>query len=428
MWAPGDRGDQEEALSGLTPRGISVAGLGRRVVAALIDAVPFAAIYLLQQVVLLVSGGDAAALATTIFGSVLGLIYFGYLWWAYATQGAGVGARLTGLRLVSLTDGEPIGWGRWLLRQVIYVALMATVIGGIALIVSIVVNGRRQGWHDLAAGAVLVRIEPQPTTGVDGSIIGFHSTPAPAVGNPTTFAPDPEPPAWLPGIETHPLGVPSPKSPDVPATQWSPAATRLSQRTPRSLDPASPGRTLGSSFLPPTADTPPQSGPRPTPQWIPLPTPSSVIEPSRSPVRVQERGFGEVDEEDGTRLSPLVRPAGARRGDEGWFVRLDDGREVDLTVTVLLGRNPHKREGDPAEVNLVPASGDGRMISRTHVLIGTDLRGVYIVDRGSTNGTALVTAGGQLEPCPADTQVRVQLGQQVSYGNRWFTVLRRAVD
>ena len=65
------------------------------------------------------------------------------------------------------------------------------------------------------------------------------------------------------------------------------------------------------------------------------------------------------------------------------------------------------------------------MISRTHVLIGTDLRGVFVVDRGSTNGTALVTAGGELEPCPADTQVRVRESQQVSYGNRWFTVLRR---
>ncbi len=99
-------------------------------------------------------------------------------------------------------------------------------------------------------------------------------------------------------------------------------------------------------------------------------------------------------------------------------MRLDDGREVDLTVTVLLGRNPQKSADDPRDVHLVPAS-------RTHVLIGTDLRGVFVVDRGSTNGTALVTAGGELEPCPADTQVRVKESQQVSYGNRWFTVLRR---
>ena len=92
---------------------------------------------------------------------------------------------------------------------------------------------------------------------------------------------------------------------------------------------------------------------------------------------------------------------------------------------MLLGRNPQKSASDPDEVHLVPASGDGRMISRTHVMIGTDPRGVFVVDRGSTNGTALVTDGGELEPCPADTQVRVREGQQVSYGNRWFSVLSR---
>lgn len=93
---------------------------------------------------------------------------------------------------------------------------------------------------------------------------------------------------------------------------------------------------------------------------------------------------------------------------------------------MLLGRNPQKGPEDP-EVHLVPASGDGRMISRTHLLIGTDPRGVYVVDRGSTNGTALVTTAGQLEPCPEGVQMRVREGQQVSYGNRWFTVLRRPI-
>ena len=167
--------------------------------------------------------------------------------------------------------------------------------------------------------------------------------------------------------------------------------------------------------------------PRPAAQnWIPLPTPSSVIEPARQ-VRVRQREFGDVDADEGTRITSLPDGAAGRAGDEGWYVRLDDGREVDLAVTVLLGRNPQKAADDPAEVHLVPASGDGRMISRTHVLIGTDPRGVYVVDRGSTNGTALVTTGGDLEPCPSGTQVRVREGQQVSYGNRWFTILRRPV-
>lgn len=157
-----------------------------------------------------------------------------------------------------------------------------------------------------------------------------------------------------------------------------------------------------------------------------MPTPSSVLEPSHRSVKVRQRQFGEVDDDDSTRIAPLPHTTDGRPGDEGWYLRLDDGREVDLAVTVLLGRNPQRELNDP-EVQLVPASGDGRMISRTHVLIGTDPRGVFVMDRGSTNGTALITPSGEYEPVPEGVQVRVHENQQVNYGNRWFTVRRRPV-
>lgn len=186
----------------------------------------------------------------------------------------------------------------------------------------------------------------------------------------------------------------------------------------------------GEQTPPQATPTPPQAAPsspaRPVNQgWIPLPTPSSIIDHPRQHPKVRPRDFGGTEEDvDGTRIATPVGGTGSRPGHQGWYVRLDDGREVELTVTVLLGRNPQK-SGDDADVHLVPAGGDGRMISRTHVLVGTDARGVFVVDRGSTNGTALVTPGGGLEPCPVGTQVRVRESQQVSYGNRWFTVLRR---
>ena len=184
-----------------------------------------------------------------------------------------------------------------------------------------------------------------------------------------------------------------------------------------STPPGTPQRGEPARTLPPS---------RPVNQgWIPLPTPSSIIEPSRPSPRVRPRDFGGTDEDaDGTRIAAPVLDGGSRPGNVGWYARLDDGREVELTVTMLLGRNPQKSPAD-TDVHLVPAGGDGRMISRTHVLVGTDARGVLVADRGSTNGTALVTQAGGLEPCPVGTQVRVRDGQQVSYGNRWFTILRR---
>lgn len=127
---------------------------------------------------------------------------------------------------------------------------------------------------------------------------------------------------------------------------------------------------------------------------------------------------------DGTRVLPTATSSSRRRGHEGWYLCLDDGREMDLVVPVLLGRNP-QRETHDDDAHLVPSGGDGATVSRTHVLIGADSQGVYVVDRESTNGTALWTPGADREPCPAGVQMRVPEGTQVSYGNRWFLMLRR---
>lgn len=447
------------------PRGVVVAGLGKRFAAAILDALPLTLLAGLQALVLTLTQDPAVRLVVFIGAGVLSAGYGLYQWWAYASRGAGLGARLMGLRVLSLKDGEPVGWWRFFLRQLIFSALMATVVGGIALLVFLVIDERHQGWHDKAVGAVVieprpVEVRPQPARRVPvPSTVGLpphlSSTFSPQPGTSSGFAP-PMPPSQQPSSQppsrpSYPPGVGAPAA-QAPARQaqqpWAqpqpsqPPATMawqapLQAETPQASSAPEPRRVElpGADF--PGADFPsaefpgaefpgaeaPVSPRRPAQSWIPLPTPSSVIEPSRS-VRVRKRDFGEVEEDEGTRISAPASAEG-RPGWEGWYLRLDDGREVELSVTVLLGRNPQKVPDDPAEVHLVPASGDGRMISRTHVLIGADPRGVFVVDRGSTNGTALVTTGGELEPCPAGTQVRVREGQQVSYGNRWFTVLRR---
>lgn len=450
-------------MSRLIPRGAVVAGLGKRVLAAVIDALPFLLIGGLSWLATRLSDQPTVVLVTSIAAGVLSLAFALYQWWAYASRGAGLGAQLTGLRLVSIKDGQPIGWWRVFLRYLIFGALMGTVVGGIAMLVFLVIHERRQGWHDMATKAVVVQPKKSEaratasekkktakatTVGLPPHLAssfspqaGTTSAPsqswdsfAPKGGQPSSApsaAPQPSAPDWLPGVQSEPV-QPAAQQPypqqqaQPPATgQWqAPAGFQQSPQPQTTQFPApqpsapQPQPSPWNSQPP----TPPVQPSKPRAQWIPLPTPASVIEPS---VKVRPRNFGEVDDDEGTRIANVPAQAG-RAGDEGWYVRLDDGREVDLKVTVLLGRNPQKGADDD-EVQLVPASGDGRMISRTHVQIGTDPRGVYVVDRGSTNGTAVVTAGGELEPCPAGTQVRVREGQQVSYGNRWFTVLRRPI-
>lgn len=450
-------------MSRLIPRGAVVAGLGKRVLAAVIDALPFLLIGGLSWLATRLSDQPTVVLVTSIAAGVLSLAFALYQWWAYASRGAGLGAQLTGLRLVSIKDGQPIGWWRVFLRYLIFGALMGTVVGGIAMLVFLVIHERRQGWHDMATKAVVVQPKKSEaratasekkktakatTVGLPPHLAssfspqaGTTSAPsqswdsfAPKGGQPSSApsaAPQPSAPDWLPGVQSEPV-QPAAQQP-YPQQQAQPPATGQWQ-APTGFQQSPQPQTTQFPAPQPSAEqpqpspwnsqppTPPVQPSKPQAQWIPLPTPASVIEPS---VKVRPRNFGEVDDDEGTRIANVPARAG-RAGDEGWYVRLDDGREVDLKVTVLLGRNPQKGADDD-EVQLVPASGDGRMISRTHVQIGTDPRGVYVVDRGSTNGTAVVTAGGELEPCPAGTQVRVREGQQVSYGNRWFTVLRRPI-
>ena len=389
-------------MSRMIPRGHEVAGLGRRFLAFLIDVAPVAIIGGLTALVLQLWHGPTVVLVSSIAAAVLTLGYGLYQWWAYATGGAGIGARATGLELVGMSDGTPIGWWRVFLRFLVYLGLMLTVVGGIAFLVFLIIHERRQGWHDMAVKAVLV--QPKPA-----EVRPRRSNRA-AKAAPSTV-----------GLPPHLAEAFSPEASryaEESAAAWGPQADQPSEQEP--WQQPAPWEQPVPQWGRPSGPAMPSRGPG----WIPMPTPSSVLQPSQRSVRVRQRDFGEVDDDEGTRIAALPQGEGGRRGDEGWYLRLDDGREVDLAVTVLLGRNPQRTDDDP-EVQLVPSSGDGRMISRTHVLIGTDPRGVYVVDRGSTNGTALVGGAGELEPAPAGVQMRVREGQQVSYGNRWFTVLRR---
>lgn len=416
-------------MSRMVPRGHEVAGLGRRVGAYLIDVIPVAVLSAAATWAMRLWEGPTVALVAGVGGLVLILAYGLYQWWAYASRGAGIGARLLGVELLGLADGRPVGWWKVFLRFLVWVGLWITVVGGIAMLVFLVIHERRQGWHDMAVGAVLV----QPKAGAEPVRRGNATqrrTQTSTVGLPPHLAEAFSPEAsakWGPRDEqpaepVDPQGQagwqPPTSQSSFPGSQPSFPGSQSSAPGFQASAPGPMGQPSGPQAEPVAPSHPPQPG------WIPMPTPSSVLEPSQRQVKVRSREFGEVEEEQGTTIAPLAGAGSGRPGDEGWYLRLDDGREVDLTVTVLLGRNPQRSEGDP-ETHLVPASGDGRTISRTHVLIGTDPRGVFVVDRGSTNGTALVTPTGGLEPAPAGVQVRVREGQQVSYGDRWFTVLRR---
>src|SRR5665647_3683062 len=85
----------------------------------------------------------------------------------------------------------------------------------------------------------------------------------------------------------------------------------------------------------------------------------------------------EDDDMTRTHLAPASRMPGlARKATDGWQLRLDDGRTVPVTGLVLIGRNPRPQADEQAQ--LVQAGVESRMVSKTHLAVGLDHRGLYV--------------------------------------------------
>jgi len=127
-----------------------------------------------------------------------------------------------------------------------------------------------------------------------------------------------------------------------------------------------------------------------------------------------------------SRISPSIAvPESARAdGQTGWFVVLDDGREIDITGLVLLGRNPHAQPGEE-DAQLIKIADETRTVSKSHLAIATDRDGAFLVDRGSTNGSTVTTSGGVSTKCRMGERVRVSEGSIVSIGDHWLEIRRR---
>ena len=106
-----------------------------------------------------------------------------------------------------------------------------------------------------------------------------------------------------------------------------------------------------------------------------------------------------------------------------WSILLDDGRRIALDGLVLLGRNPQPKAGEE-DAQLIKIADETRTVSKSHLAVGVDRDGVYVVDRGSTNGSTVSTTNGMSTRCKADELVRVGEGAIVSIGDHWLEITR----
>jgi hypothetical protein len=223
-----------------------------------------------------------------------------------------------------------------------------------------------------------------PAVGATGQPVPPAPSVPPAGALPVTDAgaarPAPDPlPAWTPP----PPVVPRPDPPDPLdlAVPWPDGAPPVG----RAPDEPSSG---GESYAPTLSAPPP-----------PPPPPSSTV-----PVEA----------------FPDPAPVAAS-GASAWSVRLPDGAVVGLDVPLLVGRNPAPVPG----ARLVAVADPGRSVSKTHLMLGVDEHGPWVVDRGSTNGTLVTLGDGQRIVCLADRRVRLTDGSLISFGDLSLSVRNR---
>ncbi|MGD7706099.1 RDD family protein [Microlunatus sp. Y2014] len=423
------------------PPGISAGAPGRRILAYVIDSV----------IPALLLGGAGAAyvmvpsndvrLVLAIAAGVLSIGWWVVLCWTQGTRGASPGMRLMQLEVVGVEHGRPIGWARAIIRLLILLGLGMTSIGLIIMVILLMLHPRRQGWHDLAARAVVINarqaspatskfagagarraVGPEtnlpPGPGGVGQSGGYGGS-APYGGGPDDnrqgdqgFQGSGQQPGGFPGQQSG--GFPGQQQGGFPTSAPSAGGPDRPTRDPfaRPGGPAQPGGPMGHGAPPgggPGAPGGPGTSGGAGSATGPMPT-FGVAASQASPEEVES-----------TRL--VQRVGNQRKPDQGWYIVLGDGRQVDVESLVLIGRNPQPRAGEEG-AELVKVSDTSRTVSKTHIAVGVDTRGAYVMDRGSTNGSAIATTTGKFEPCAPGDVVRVREGQVVSYGEQRFEVRR----
>lgn len=350
------------------------ASLGRRFAAGLLDGLLLAAV--------LAVGLLSDQRILTLAAVVLAVVVVAVQWALHGRLGWTVGRRATGIRTLDVESRRPIGLGRVLLRGLVVVAgLLALGVGALVVLLSPVFDrtGRLRGWHDLAARDEVLDVRP------------VHS-PAPVEGPRPRVSPVPAPQDPSPRAATVPgwaVATPAGADGTLLVDQGRPAALVLAPVSPQRSGPdldtrATPVvRQVGLSYgLSPELELTRPAGPRD----------DLVAQPAES-VAV-DRAVAELE--------------------------LSDGRRITIERTALVGRNP----ASDADVQLVRVVDPGRSVSKTHLQIGVEPGGVWVADRGSTNGTVVTLPDGGQVVCRVDQQVRLRVGSTVAFGDCALRLVR----
>ncbi|MBD8024610.1 RDD family protein [Microbacterium gallinarum] len=191
----------------------------------------------------------------------------------------------------------------------------------------------------------------------------------------------------------------------VPGADSPPAAPTAQSFAPAAL-----------SFAPPAADAAAVAAPAAA-SAIPAATPA--------PARTSATAPAAPTPAEVVQAAGAAPAAGLRRAQA--MIRFDDGSVLRVPVLGLIGRDPEPAAGETADA-VVRLDDPQRLMSKTHAAFGQDAEGVWVGDRGSRNGTQLLSPGGDVVDVPAGERMRVPVGWTVQIGGRTFELVPRGAD
>ncbi|MBO3101742.1 RDD family protein [Cellulomonas fengjieae] len=320
-------------------------------------------------------------------------------WIAEARTGATVGSVLTGIRTLSPETGRPAGLLRVLVRQLVVAA--GTLAFGVGQWV-VVASGAwdrgaaQRGWHDKAAGT-LVLLAPFGRSAVVGrdSARALNLAVARAIEPGTSSAPT----AMIRAVPGASSGEPA--APSHPAVITVDPGARPAGPPPAGPLIDAPAPAPSTRAVPPPALL---AGPRPDLAGSPL------VRPAGEDLRELER----------TRLRDTSRAGQARASGTRLRLRFDTGEVVDVRGDGLVGRHPVAETGTE---HVVAIDDPERSISKVHLAFGLHADGrLWVMDRGSTNGTVVATPDGRTVVLRPGSRVDVAPGASVRFGGRSLQV------
>jgi uncharacterized RDD family membrane protein YckC len=381
------------------------------------------------------SGGLRTTLVVICSAIVIGWVIF--VCYLLAMRAASPGLRAMKLHLVGFLDGRPIGLARVVVRALVFWALFVTGIGLLIMLITELRHPRKQGWHDLAATAVMIkeRVLAPPVQPTRAAASVQQGPPAQVSNGSQHLQPNGARAPMSPGYGGG-EGYGSPGGP-VPPGQLTPPPgmghpTGPPSYVPAGAPPGGPDSPYGGNAYatphPGTPSAPPQQsapgGEMYAPgqhgqheqQADPVAKASNRSPSGGTPSYEAIRSGADLEDHTSVAAPPSEYI-------QDWSILLDDGRRIALDGLVLLGRNPQPKAGEE-DAQLIKIADETRTVSKSHLAVGVDGDGVYVVDRGSTNGSTVSTTNGMSTRCKAGELVRVGEGAIVSIGDHWLEITR----